>query len=239
MSGGRAGLGLRRKDAGHPVYDACLGIAVGIRLRSVHEALGVEPVGIDEAGVEHLDPEPELARHFFAVAVFDEIGQKRPHILGRINFDTLRLLRFAEVGGQRGVAAHAVREAGVVTVDRVSKEASEGRDVGVEPFGAVGGVGVIAGFSAQVGLKVRVDFPRIVDLSDEARGLLGSECVGEPCGPTLHSLGVCPERLPKLRGFRFPWLRMGVTRPPIRNRLSVHGIILSLCTSDVKGEPCR
>ena len=41
MSGGRAGLGLRRKDAGHPVYDACLGIAVGIRLRSVHEALRV------------------------------------------------------------------------------------------------------------------------------------------------------------------------------------------------------
>ena len=108
----------------------------------VHEALGVEPVGVDEAGEEHLDPEPELARHFFAVAVFDEIGQKIPHLFGRCFFDALWFLCITKVMGQRGVIAHAIGEAGVVTIDRVGEESAEGGNVGVEPLGAVGGVGV-------------------------------------------------------------------------------------------------
>ena len=114
----------------------------------VHEALGVEPVGIDEAGKEHFDPKPELMGHFFTAAVFDEVGQKFSYVFGRIRFDALRLFGLAEMGGQRGVVTHTIWESGVVTINCVGQEAAEGGNVGVEPLGAVCGVGMVLGLAA-------------------------------------------------------------------------------------------
>lgn len=76
-----------------------LGGGAGGSAFGVHETLGVEPVGIDQARIKHLDPEPELMGHFFTVAVFNEIGQKILHIFGRLFLDTLRFLRIAKVRG--------------------------------------------------------------------------------------------------------------------------------------------
>ena len=69
--------------------------AVGGAL-GVHEALGVEPVGINEARVEHFDPEPELEGGVFE----QEVRQEFPCVFGRLNLDVLRFLGVAEVGGE-------------------------------------------------------------------------------------------------------------------------------------------
>ena len=70
------------------------GIGTGLSAFNVHEALGVKPVSIDEAGIEHLHPKPNLE-----IAILtQEIRQKRPHVFRRFRLYTLRFLRFAEMG---------------------------------------------------------------------------------------------------------------------------------------------
>ena len=62
----------------------------------IHETFSVEPVGIDQTGIEHFDPKPKFEVAFLV----QEIGQERPHVLGRLKRDTLWLFGLAEVGGQ-------------------------------------------------------------------------------------------------------------------------------------------
>ena len=100
----------------------------------------------------------------------------------------------------------------MVAVDGVGEESAEGWHVCVEPLGAIGGMGMVAGLIAQVGLEVGMDFSGVVHLTDEACRLHGGEILGELGTQLLHALGMRPQRLPLC--LRHAIQRMGETLIP-------------------------
>lgn len=92
--------------------------------------------------------------------------------------------------------AHAIREAGVMAINRVGKEVPEGGHVVIEPLGAGGGVGMTGALFAQIGLEGRMGFAGVVYIPDEVGGGLGGEGLGELHAFVAHAFGMGLQSLP-------------------------------------------
>lgn len=84
----------------------------------------------------------------------------------------------------------------MVAVDGVGEESAEGGDVGVKPFGAVGGVGMVAEFTTQMGLKVRMDFAGVMHIADKFGGRRGAKRYGKLLAELPHAIGMGLQSLP-------------------------------------------